>query len=140
MNRKYQRYTAALLAVAAAALIVCAVSLSLKRRTSLAVQGAPEQSYTSYYSSKPAPSQEMPEMGLSSTEDSQKAGSSQREEEYLITVHNGKIGVFREGEASPFLTADVDVYLLPKADMDILRRGIRVSSFSAVRSVLEDYE
>ncbi len=140
LDRNYKRYTAALLIAAAAALVVCAFSLSLKQKTSLAVQGTPQQSYTNYYISKPSPSQEMPETGMSSNPDPGKNGASLREEEYLITIHDGKIGVFRSGESSPFLTADIDVYLLPEKDVDILRSGIRVSGFSAVKSVLEDYE
>lgn len=127
--RKYKKYTMFALIVTAAALVICAAALSLKR-DAVAVQGNPEKNYTSYYTPKPSPSQEsqnFPE-------------SSEIEEEYLVTVYNGKIGVFRGGEAKPFLTADTDVYLLPDEDVAILRKGIRAKSFSEVKGILEDYE
>lgn len=139
--KRYQAYTLVLLITAAAALIVCAAAFRLKRDPSLAVQGNPEQSYLSYYSPKPSPSQETAKSQVSSSSESVSSqAASTPEEEYLITIYNGKIGVFRENQADPFLTADRDVYLLPKEDVEILKKGIRVQGFTAVKSVLEDYE
>ena len=128
-SKNYKKYTLLLLIVTVAALVVCAAAFSLKR-DAVAAQGNPEKNYTSYYNPKPSPSQERAESRESSAET----------EEYLITVYNGKIGVFRGGETSPFLTADTDVYLLPEEDVKILKKGIRADSFTAVKSILEDYE
>ena len=47
--------------------------------------------------------------------------------------------MFRDGEDKPFLIADVSAYLLPEEDVEILRRGIEVDSFTGVKQVLEDY-
>lgn len=147
--KNYKKHTAVLLLVAATALVVCAVSFALKRNAAVAVQGNPEQTYVSYYSPKPSASQENRNSENSSAESIGKREGSAAEpgksteaekESYLITVYNGKIGVYRDGEVSPFLTADVDVYLLPQEDVAILKKGIRAESFSEVKGVLEDYE
>lgn len=152
--KNYKKYTLALLIVTVAALVVCAASFALKRDAAMAVQGNPEQAYTSYYSPKPSASQENGNGGNSSqqsvAEQSEKAARSEEsaasksgagaKESYLITVYDGKIGVFRNGEPEPFLTADIDVYLLPGEDLKILRKGIRAESFSEVKGILEDYE
>lgn len=148
-SKNYKKYTLALLIVTVAALVVCAASFALKRDASMAVQGNPEQAYTSYYSPKPTASQENGIGGNSSLQSqassenhSSKAETSSKaeKESYLITVHDGKIGVYRNGEPAPFLTADIDVYLLPSEDLKILRKGIRAESFSEVKGILEDYE
>lgn len=128
-SKKYKKYTLLLLIVTVAALVVCAASFSLKR-DAVAAQGNPEKNYTSYYNPKVSSSQERAES----------RESSEEKEHYLVTVYNGKIGVFRGGESSPFLTADTDVYLLPQEDIQILRKGIRAESFAEVKGILEDYE
>ncbi len=144
--KNYKRRTLVLLIVTVAALVVCAASLALKR-DALAVQGNPEQTYESYYSPNGASSQENgyeetfsrsePAISRPSptpTPSPAPAGS------YLVTVYNGKIGVFQKGELSPFLTADVNVYLLPEADQKLLRKGIPAESLSQVKGIVEDYE
>lgn len=140
MNYKYpvdyKKRTLLTLVITATALLVCAAAFFLKQKPSLAVQGSLEESYTSYYSPKPAASQEIRETPAPSLP---APSPSAEPEKYLITIYSGKIGVFREGEASPMLITETDVYLLPKEDIDILRQGIRVTGFSAVKSVLEDY-
>ncbi len=137
-NGIFKKSMPVLFSITAAALIVCAAALGLKRDASVAAQAGLKESYTSYYSPKPSPSQEMPESAAALP--SSRPSSGEKAEEYLITVYNGKIGVFRGGETAPFLIADTDVYLLPERDVSILRQGIRVDSFPAVKSVLEDYE
>lgn len=147
-NRSYKQYTLFLLIVTVIALVVCAASLSLKQKETLAVQGNAEQNHVEYYTSKASSSQENSESpernsGLRPTTPPPSSTASKPEEEkesYLVTVHEGKIGVFRSGESEPFLTADVDVYLLPAEDLSLLRKGIRAESFGAVKSILEDYE
>lgn len=147
-NRSYKQYTLILLIITVIALVVCAATLPLKQKEPLAVQGNPQQSNMEYYTSKAGASQESSVSSASSRlrptspPSSSTAGTSsaQEEENYLVTVHEGKIGVFRSGESEPFLTADVDVYLLPGEDLALLKKGIRAESFGAVKSILEDYE
>lgn len=127
-HKKYKTYTLALLIVTAAALVVTAAMLSLKRDAA-AVQAspvrAPADSDTVYYTPNPAVSQDNAE-----TEESG----------YYITIYKGRIGAFRPGEAEPVLTADTEVYLLPREDLELLRRGIWAGSLSEARSILEDYD
>lgn len=146
-NRKdYRKRTFLLAAITAAAVLVCAVSFVLKREASTAVQSTAKQTYIGYYTAKPSSSQETVKMEASSSPVSDGSPSSggtsspAGDERYLITVHEGKIGVFRLGETSPFLISDIDVYLLPEEDLSLLRKGIRVTGFGAVKGVLEDYE
>ena len=87
-----------------------------------------EKNLTEYYTPNAAASQE------------NSGETPSREESYLVTVYDGKIGVFREGEDEPFLTADTEVYLLPREDVAILEKGIRAQGFGAVKSILEDYQ
>ncbi len=147
-ERKYKRFTMYLLIITAAALVVCAASTALKQKNSLAVQGNPQQSMLEYYTAKESASQESdrpaqgslrptepPKSSLSSASE-----SSAEKESYLVTVHNGKIGVFRGGESEPFLTADIQVYLLPAEDLSLLKKGIYAESLAEVKSILEDYE
>lgn len=141
--KKEKTYTSVLLTITVAAIIVCAAAFTLKRDAPVMTQGSPEQGNTSYYSLNSLSSQENEGKAAVSREEAASKSSSvppEKKERYLITVHDGKIGVFREGETSPFLIADTEVYLLPEEDIKILRKGIRVDSFSAVKGVLEDYE
>ncbi|CDD30289.1 uncharacterized protein BN815_01523 [Firmicutes bacterium CAG:94] len=59
---------------------------------------------------------------------------------YRVAVYDGKIGVFRQGEAEPFLTADVEVYLLPQEDIALLRAGLEADTLAEVKAILEDYQ
>lgn len=134
MNSKtkaYKRYTLFLLLTTVAALVVCAAAFALKR-DAVAAQGSPEKKSAVYYTPKPASSQETPRP--------QPSPQASVDERYTVTVYNGRIGVFREGEATPFLTSSTDLYLLPQEDVDILKRGIRADSFTEVKRILEDYE
>lgn len=128
--KKYKTYTLALLIVTAAALVVTAAMLSLKREA-LAVQGTPiggpDSSGTAYYTPNPPASQG-------------NSAESGPEEGYFITIYKGKIGAFRAGESQPVLTAPAEVYLLPREDLELLRRGIWAKNLKEARSILEDYE
>ncbi len=143
-SKSYKKYTMVLLLVTAAALIVCAAALAFKRHDALAVQGVPARSHMDYYSLNQSASQENGSGGTNSLAGSsapqKSVESSRQEESYLVTVYNGKIGVFRAGETDPFLTADVEVYLLPQQDQELLKKGIKAESFSAVKGILEDYQ
>ena len=101
--RDYKMATMVLIGVTVAALLVAVVALSLKGREAVPAQGSPAESGMSYYTPKASASQ-----GSAA----QPAGDG--DGPYRVAVYDGKIGVFRQGEAEPFLTADVEVYLLPQ--------------------------
>lgn len=127
--RDYKKPTLLLIALTAVALLAAALSLSLRQRQALPAQASPADDGLHYYTPKAAASQESGE------------GSSQGEDgPYRVAVHEGKIGVFRPGESEPFLTADVEVYLLPEEDIALLRAGLTAQTLSDVRAILEDYE
>ena len=48
--------------------------------------------------------------------------------------------MFRQGETEPFLTADVEVYLLPQEDIALLRAGLEADTLAEVKAILEDYQ
>lgn len=127
-HKQYKSYTLALLIATAAALVVAAAMLSF-RREAAAVQtspvSAPAGSDTAYYTPNPAVSQDNTETGESG---------------YYITIYKGRVGAFRPGEAEPVLTADTQVYLLPREDLELLRRGIWVDSLNEARRIMEDYD
>ena len=137
-SNHYQKYKWLCVGATAVALLVSAAAFSAKEERAAAqarpaqshqaVQGQPEKNLTEYYTPNAAASQE------------NSGETPSREESYLVTVYDGKIGVFREGEDEPFLTADTEVYLLPREDVAILEKGIRAQDFGAVKSILEDYQ
>lgn len=137
-DEAYKRYTMLLLIAAAAALVVCAAAMSLKRDSEAAMANA-EQSLSGYYISKQGASQENSELVSGHSMQKNEKIYDEREK-YFITIHDGKIGVFKSGEKKPYLTADVDVYLLPGEDLAILRKGLYAHGISEVKSILEDYE
>ena len=134
--KKHKIYTLLLLIVAMVALVVGIAAHSLKREA-VATQGNAETQNTAkraddleYYTPNSAPSQE----------NSKPQEGAETPSQYLITIYDGRIGVFRSGESRPFFVSDVRAYLLPEEDIDILLRGIKVNSYAQARSVLEDYE
>ena len=150
-SQTYKRYTLLLLLVAIAALVICTAVFALRRDAVPAVQGNPRQTLTSYYSPKPDASQENGQaVGVSpspaatpkpSSFPSPKPSSVPAPKTvYVITMWEGKICVFENGESAPVLTAEADTSLLPPEDLSILQEGIRVTSLSEARAILEDYE
>ena len=127
--RDYKMATMVLIGVTVAALLVAVVALSLKGREAVPAQGSPAESVMSYYTPKASASQ-----GSAA----QPAGDE--DGPYRVAVYDGKIGVFRQGEAEPFLTADVEVYLLPQEDIALLRAGLEADTLAEVKAILEDYQ
>lgn len=130
--KNYKKMTLALSLIAMVALVVTAASFSLKKRSAAPAQTIPYQHASSYYNPKISSSQEIP-----ATPQPSPAAAPER---YLITVCDGKIGVYKNEESSPFLTSPVEVYLLPQADIELLRKGIVTNSFTEVKAILEDYQ
>ncbi len=134
-----KRSTVWLLLVAAIAMATAWSARGLKRD----LENTAQQAYASYYSPNAAASQETsekPTQPVGSTAPPASETPAADRETYLITLYRGQVGVFRAGESEPFLTAPIQVYLLPQADREYLEQGVRVTGMSAVKAVLEDYE
>ena len=58
---------------------------------------------------------------------------------YLLQEYNGKIGVFRNNEKTPFQVVDLSPALLPPYDQAALEEGIPIRNESELQRVLEDY-
>ena len=63
---------------------------------------------------------------------------SAAEQQYIVADWGGKVAVFENGKTEPVVVYDIYVHLLPENDIEILRRGIKVSSESQLQSCLED--
>lgn len=127
-QKDYKKPTLLLLLVAAGALVTACAAFSLRQEAAVPAQAGTIQNDMSYYTPKPAASQESP------------AAQPEQDGPYRVALYEGKIGVFQLGAAEPFLTADVDVYLLPEEDIALLRKGLTAQSLTEVKSILEDYE
>lgn len=127
--KDYKRPTVLVTIITVAALLVTLLSFSLRGGTSVPVQGTPTQNDTTYYTPKPDASQ-----------GTQLTPSPESDGPYRIAIYQGKIGVFQMGETEPYLTADVDVYLLPEEDIALLRKGLTAENLTEVKRILEDYE
>lgn len=130
--RSYKTLTIVLLVITVIALLLTAVMLTLGRRAaavSTEPENPPEDPATTYYTPKPATSQENSE-----TEESG-AGDG-----FLVTIYRGGIGVFQDGKTLPVLTKHTEVYLLPEEDVKLLRQGIRVRDLTEAREILEDFD
>ncbi len=146
-HKKYKTYTLVLLMITATALVVTAAMLSLGRKAAAqtAAQEAPvlgpqratkalssgidENSDSAYYTPKDAASQEN--------------GENQHEKDdegYFVTIYQGKLGVFKAGQAQPVLVEEKEVLLLPEEDRQLLRQGIWAKDMNRVREILEDYD
>ena len=130
--RRYKTLTIILLIVTVIALLLSAVMLSISRGAAAASGepvNPPEKSVTSYYTPKPAPSQENSE-----TEEKPEDGG------FLVTIYRGGIGVFQPGKSVPVLTKNAEVYLLPQEDIKLLRDGIWARDLSHAKEILEDFD
>lgn len=130
--RSYKTLTIVLLVITVIALLLTAVMLTLGRHAaavSTEPENPPEDPATTYYTPKPATSQENSETEESGTGDG-----------FLVTIYRGGIGVFQDGRTLPVLTKHTEVYLLPEEDVKLLRQGIRVRDLTEAREILEDFD
>ena len=58
---------------------------------------------------------------------------------YVVRDCDGKIAVFRKGDAAPLLTTGTRTESLPRADAQKLRRGIEAVSRAELERILEDF-
>lgn len=127
--RDYKKATIITVVLTVAALAVTVFSLALRPESAVPTQGTPAESISSYYTPKPTSSQETTASPIPSSDGP-----------YRVALYDGKIGVFRPGESTPYLTADVSVYLLPEEDIALLRKGITAQNLTEVKRILEDYD
>ena len=59
---------------------------------------------------------------------------------YYLREYEGKIGVFRMNETTPYRVLDVYVSTLPSVDQLELRQGVYILDEAKLRVILEDYE
>ncbi len=59
---------------------------------------------------------------------------------YIVKEYKGHIGVYRNGEKTPFREYQTDVAVLPKADQTALKQGKVLHSMAEVEKLVEDYD
>ncbi len=58
---------------------------------------------------------------------------------FVLGAEDGKLALFKTGEAAPVARYDVYVSLLPETDAEALRSGIPVSTREELNRYLEDF-
>lgn len=58
---------------------------------------------------------------------------------YILKEYGGRLAVFVPDENEPLAVYDVYVHLLPENDIEILRKGIKITSDYALQKALEDF-
>lgn len=132
--KNYKKYTLVLLLVTVGALIVCAAAFSFKRAAKAAPAPA-ETVVTEHYTPKQAASQETPAPQKATPRPSPQAAPA-----YTVSLQDGKIAIYEKGTSAPVLISDIQAYLLPQGDLELLRSGIPAASLAEARAILEDYE
>ena len=59
-------------------------------------------------------------------------------QKYIICDYSGKVAVFRNEEKEPVVVYEVYTHLLPENDIELLRRGIKVTTQEQLQTCLED--
>ena len=54
--------------------------------------------------------------------------------------YNGKIALFRENSEKPYQIFEIETYLLPDADRQMLKEGIFAEDEETLRKILEDWD
>lgn len=129
--RDYKKYTFALLLATVAALIVCAAAFSFKRAVQATAPG-PQAATTDHYTpnltasqGNAAPPAAAPPAGQGG---------------YRVSLLDGKIAVFQDGQEGPLLVSEAGTAGLPQEDIDLLRQGIPAATLAQVRAILEDFD
>ena len=76
----------------------------------------------------------------SSQESGNLPAMTSQQDSYLVRTYDGKIGIFKNEEKSPFEIIDVDVSSLPQTDQLLLATGIEADSTAELQRIREDYE
>ncbi|MDE5753480.1 MAG: hypothetical protein K2H89_02910 [Oscillospiraceae bacterium] len=59
---------------------------------------------------------------------------------FILKTYEGKIALFRENSEKPYQILDIEVYLLPDADRELLEAGILAETEEELKAILEDWE
>ncbi|MDE6004235.1 MAG: hypothetical protein K2G88_02495 [Oscillospiraceae bacterium] len=59
---------------------------------------------------------------------------------FILKTYQGKIALFRENSEKPYQILDIEIYLLPDADRELLEQGIFAESEEELKKILEDWE
>lgn len=76
----------------------------------------------------------------SSQENGNLPAMTSKPEDYVVRTYDGKIGVFKNDEKTPYQMIDVEVSSLPQTDQLLLATGIRADNPSDLQQIIEDYE
>ena len=76
----------------------------------------------------------------SSQESGNLPAMTSQQDSSLVRTYDGKIGIFKNEEKSPFEIIDVDVSSLPQTDQLLLATGIEADSTAELQRIREDYE
>lgn len=68
------------------------------------------------------------------------AASAKDENLYIVKEYKGHIGIFHDGDETPFEEINIDVNIFPQADQDLLREGIPARGTAELTRIIEDYE
>jgi len=58
---------------------------------------------------------------------------------YLLGEYNGRVSVLSPDTREPEMIFDIFLRTLPDADQELLRQGIRVSTYAELTRLIEDY-
>lgn len=58
---------------------------------------------------------------------------------FILGIHDGRIALWREGEAAPAEVFPYRAEMLPEKDQQALRRGVVIADDSSLAQILEDY-
>ena len=58
--------------------------------------------------------------------------------QYIVKDYGGKVAVFDDNSNIPLVVYEIYTHLLPENDIELLRRGITVTSQEQLQSCLED--
>ena len=58
--------------------------------------------------------------------------------EYTVKDYGGKVAVFENDNNTPLVVYEIYTHLLPENDIELLRRGIKVTTQEQLQTCLED--
>lgn len=59
---------------------------------------------------------------------------------FILKAYNGKAALFRENSDKPYQILDIELYLLPEVDRELLEEGIPAENEAELRKILEDWD
>lgn len=66
------------------------------------------------------------------------ADTAETQLEYTVKDYGGKVAVFADNSSSPLVVYEIYTHLLPENDIELLRKGIKVTSQEQLQTCLED--